>query len=276
MSFRINTNPGLFSTNLQKGQKDLSGSLERLATGQRINKASDDASGLAIANRLSSQVAGYDRAMQNASEAAAIAQIADAALNQAVQMIQDIRVKAVQAGSGANSSDSLAAIQADIDSSLTALSDLAQTTSFNGQPLLSGRFTGKDFQIGADAGQTLSLSFGSIDPAQISDDTLGPLSEINVTTPEGAQKAVELADMAIDYVSRQRSKAGASQSQLESTFTNLSTARINTLSARSQINDLDFAEEAMNLNRMKILQKARTFAQAQANTDAGRVIDLLG
>jgi len=276
MSFRINTNIGSLLANYQmkKGQADLSASLHKLSTGQRINKASDDAAGMVIADKLSSQSDGYSQAIKNASDAISITQIADGALGQATELVQGIRVKAIQAAGIAQSPSSRRAIQAEIDQSLATLKDIAGTTSFNGQKLLSGTFTDRSFQIGAASGETLEISLGSMDPSQISDDTLGSLSDIDVTTAEGAQVAIELSDVALDYISQQRAQVGSSQNQLESTINNLSYARINTMAAESEIRDLDYAEESTNLNRLKALAKARAFAQAQANTTASSIVDI--
>ncbi|MBU2454457.1 MAG: flagellin FliC [Proteobacteria bacterium] len=276
MSLRINTNTGsaFSSYQLQKSQQDLSGSLERLSTGKKINKASDDAAGMVIANKLASQSSGFGQAMRNASDAISITQVADGALGQATDLIQGIRVKAIQAAGAGQSPESRQAIQADIIKSLESLKDIAENTSFNGQKLLSGAFTNKQFQVGASSGETIEISLGSVDPAQISDETLGALANINVTTQEGAQAAIELTDVALDYISRQRSQVGASQNQLESTFNNLSNSRINTLAAESQIRDLDYAEESVTLNKIKLLSKARAFAQAQANSSAKKIVDI--
>ena len=278
MSLRINTNTSsaFSSYQLQKSQQDLSDSLQRLSTGRRINKASDDAAGMVIANQLASQSNGFGQAIRNANDAISITQVADGALGQAADLIQDIRVRAIQAASAAQSPESLQAIQADIDSSLAALTDIAKNTSFNGHKLLSGTFTDRQFQVGTSSGETVEISIGSIDPTRISDQTLGAFADIDVTTQDGAQAAIELADTALDYISQQRSNIGSSQNQLESTINNLSNARINTLSAESQIRDLDYAEESMILNKIKLLSKARSFALAQANTSAKNILDIFG
>jgi flagellin len=276
MSLRINTNTSsaFSSYQLQKSQQDLSGSLQRLSTGRRINKASDDAAGMVIANKLASQSNGFGQAIRNANDAISITQVADGALGQATDLIQDIRVRAIQAASAAQSPESRQAIQADIDKSLAALTDIAKNTSFNGQKLFSGTFTDKQFQVGASSGETIEISIGSIEPTQISEQTLGAFADIDVTTQDGAQAAIGLADTALDYISQQRSNIGSSQNQLESTINNLSNARINTLSAESQIRDLDYAEESINLNKIKMLSKARSFALAQANATAKNIVDI--
>ncbi|MCP3873855.1 MAG: flagellin [Desulfobacteraceae bacterium] len=277
MSFRINNSGSAFSSyQLQKSQTDLSDSLNRLSTGKRINKASDDAASMVIANKLASQSSGFGQAIRNANDAISITQIADGALGQATDLIQDIRVKAIQAASAAQSPGSRQAIQADINASLKTLNDIAGNTSFNGQKLLSGAFTNKEFQVGASSGETVEISLGSIDPAQISDETLGAFANIDVTTEEGAQNAIQLADVALDYISQQRSQVGSTQNQLASTINNLTNSRINTLSAESEIRDLDYAAESSNLNKIKLLNKARAFAMAQANATAKNIVDIFG
>ncbi len=278
MSLKINTNTGsaFSSYQLQKGQQALSESLERLSTGKRINKASDDAAGMTIANTLASQAKGFGQAIKNSNDAISITQVADGALGQASEMVQDIRVKAIQAASAAQSPETRLAIQADIDKSLQSIKDIAQNTTFNGQKLLSGTFTDKQFQVGAASGETLNISLGSIDPGQITHDTLGTLSQIDVSTEEGAQNAIQVADAALEYIGQQRSQVGSNANQLESSINTLSTAMINTISAKSEIQDLDFAEESMNLNKIKILGKTQAFAQAQANTSAKNILNLFG
>ncbi|WP_022667813.1 flagellin [Desulfospira joergensenii] len=277
MAFKINTNTmGGFSTyQLQKNQQDLSKTLQRLSTGKRINQAADDASGMAIADQLASQADSLAQAARNANDAISIVQVADGALAQASELVQDIRVKAVQAAGPAQSTESRQAIQADIDASLEALSQIADTTSFNGQKLLSGTFSDKAFQIGAASGETLEISLGSISPDQISSEDLGTLADIDVTSDEGAQNAIAMADEALAYISQQRAAVGSEQNQLESTINNLSSTRVNILSSESEIRDLDFAEESMNLNRLKILARARGFAQTQAAETGKRIIDIL-
>jgi len=278
MGFKINTNTNsAFShLQLQKSQQALSESLERLSTGKRINKAADDASGMVIANTLKSQAKGFGQAIKNSNDAISITQVADGALGQASERLQDIRVKAIQAANASQSPASRQAIQADIDKSLQSIKDIAQDTSFNGQKLLSGSFSNKQFQIGAGAGETLNISLGSIDPGQITHETLGTLSNIDVSTQEGAQNAIQMADAALEYIDQQRSQVGSNENQLTSSINTLSNAMVNTISAQSEIQDLDFVEESMNLNRIKLLGKTQAFAQAQANTSAKNILDLFG
>jgi flagellin len=278
MSFSINTNTSsLFSNNqLQKSQRGLTDSLERLSTGKRINKASDDASGMVIADRLASQARGFGQAIRNANDSISIAQIADGALGQATQVVQDIRVKVLQAGSGAQSTGSRQAIQAEINKSLEVLGSISQDTSYNGQKLLSGTFTDKQFQVGANSGETIEISLASIDPSKITHEEYGSLADIDVTTDEGVQAAIGMTDYALDSISQERAQLGSTHNQLESTINNLSEARINTFSSESSIRDLDFAEESSNLNKMNLLLKARVFALAQANEHSKNILNVLG
>ncbi|OGR10525.1 MAG: hypothetical protein A2097_06220 [Desulfobacula sp. GWF2_41_7] len=276
MSLKINTNPvSDFSTyRSQKTQKGLAESLERLSTGKKINKASDDAAGMVIANTLKSQSNGFIQAIKNANDAVSITQVADGALGQASDLVQDIRIKAIQAASAAQSPESLQAIQADITKNLESLKSIADTTAFNGQQLLSGTFTDKEFQVGVLPGETVDISLGSIDPAMIATGTTGTLADIDVTTPEGAAAAIEFSDSALDYIGQQRSEVGAVMNRLESSINNLSNSQISTLKSESEIQDLDFAEESAILNRIKLLSKAQSFAQNQANTTAKKVMDI--
>jgi flagellin len=147
MSLRINTNSGntFSSYQLQKNQRDLTGSIERFSTGKRINKAADDASGMTIADQLSSLSRGFGQDIRNANDAISIVQVADGAMEQAAQLLQNIRVKAIQVGNASQSTESRQAIQADINKALKALGNIANNTSFNGQKLFSGTFTNKQF-----------------------------------------------------------------------------------------------------------------------------------
>jgi len=275
---KINTNTSsMFATKqLGDAHKSFSDSINRLSTGKRINKAADDASGMTIANRLNSQAAGMGQAIKNANDAISITQIADGALEEAASLINTIKTKSIQAASDSHSHDSRAAIQSDINNALKSLDRIAQTTSFNGQKLLSGAFTDKQFQVGANPNETVEISIGASDSAHLGSEENGSLSSIDVTTFEGAQKAIEIADAALEQVNTIRSSIGSKQNQLTSTINNLSSSQINSYAAESTIRDIDLAEESMNMSRMEILTKARTFAAAQANASHKNVMALLG
>jgi flagellin len=249
---------------------------QTLSTGKRINKAADDASGMTIANRLNSQAAGMGQAIKNANDAISVTQIADGALEEAANLINTIKTKSIQASSDSQSHESRAAIQSDINNALKSLDQIAETTSFNGQKLLSGAFTEKQFQVGANSNETVELSIQSSDSAHLGSEENGSLSSIDVTTFEGAQKAIEIADTALEQVNSIRSSIGSTQNQLASTINNLSSSQINSYAAESTIRDIDLAEESMNMARIETLTKARTFAAAQATTSHKNVLSLLG
>lgn len=267
MSFSINSNNLGSWTNiqLQKSNQSLASVLEKLSSGKRINRAADDASGMHIADMLGSQARGLGQAIRNASDAVSMAQIADGALQESSNLIQTIRTNAIKAAQDGQTTESRKAIQADIDKALGSLNQIAQNTSFNGQKLLSGNFTDKSFQVGAYPGETVTASFDSAEGAKLGDPANGQLSDINVLNQEGAQKAIRIADEALSQLNQNRSNIGSLQNQLESAIGNLATTQINVLSAQSAIQDVDVAEESMVLSNMKVLNKARVFASAQAN-----------
>lgn len=278
MAININNNNaanwGMFQ--LKRTSTNLSTSLAKIASGQRINKAADDASGMIIADQLGSQARGMGQGIRNASDAINIAQIADGALGESTSIIQDIRVKALQAANGSQSVESRQAIQADINKQLETLDSIAQSTSFNGQKLLNGNFTGKQFQVGANSNETIDLSIDSAESTKLGNQENGSLADIDVTTAEGAQSAIEVVDAALSQVNTQRSNIGSTQNQLQSTINNMHTSRINALSAESTIRNIDYAEESMNLNKMQALEKSTSYGLAQAKTSSQNVMSLLG
>ena len=275
MSFKItNTSSLISASQLLKGQQDLQSSLEKLSSGSRLNKAADDAASLSIANQLGSQARGYGQAIRNANDTVSILQIADGSLDEATNLVNSIREKSLQAANASQSFESRQALQADIDRSLQQLDNIAQTTSFNGQDLLTGSFTNKQFQVGANPNETISVSIGSLDSSQLGGEN-GSLSEINVLTEEGAQAAIETTDAALGQINVSRADIGSQQNKLTSTIANLSTSRINTLSAESTIRDLDFAEEIMNFSKMDVLTKVRSFVATQANATSKNIVHLL-
>ena len=277
MSITINNTNTSFALNqLSQGSKGINSSLERLSSGRRINKAADDASGMVIANQLLSQARGAGQAMRNATDAIAITQVADGALNEATSLLQGIREKALQAANASQSDETRQALQADINKSLEQINNIAQNTTYNGQQLLSGTFTNKSFQVGANSGETINISIGSTEANKLGDQNVGMLSDINVTTQEGAQNAIKIADEAIAQIDTTRGEIGSSQNQLTSNINTLATTQVNLMAAQSNIQDVDYAEEAMNFAKMKVLNEAQSFALAQAqNVNKQNVVGLL-
>ncbi len=266
MTLNINNNTSGLIALRQAGKANeaFTNSLERIATGKRINSASDDSSSLAIANQLQSQSLAAEQGIKNANASISIAQTADGALGQMSDILQDIQTKTIAAASGLHSADSLSAIQSDINGSLDALKDIASTTSYNGQTLLDGSFS------------TERLTIGSAAPSQLGSGETGFLSGIDVTTAEGAQNALNTVGQALDQIGRIRSDVGSSQNQSLSEVETLSTSRVNLISAESQIRDTDLAEESMILNRANLLRQASTYALNQAGKTQSAIVDLLG
>lgn len=182
MTLRINTNIAALNAhnNMIKNDNGLSASLEKLSSGLRINKAADDASGMAIADSLRSQALGLGQAVRNANDGISMVQTADGALDEAIKIVNSVKTKSIQAAQDGQTTDSRNAIQSDISKLLQELNNIAKTTAFNGQKLLSGNFTNKAFQIGAYSGETVGVSIGSSEASKIGHVTTGTLTASGV------------------------------------------------------------------------------------------------
>ena len=181
MTLRINTNVSALNAhkNLTKNSNAMSASLEKLSSGLRINKAADDASGMAIADSLRSQGLGLGQAIRNANDGISMVQTADGALEESINIVNTIKTKAIQAAQDGQTTESRKAIQADVDKLMAELDMIAKTTSFNGQKLLSGGFTDKKFQVGAFSGETVGISIGSSESTKTGHLTTGQLTADN-------------------------------------------------------------------------------------------------
>jgi flagellin len=258
MGVRINTNiealnaqRNLGMTSLQFGK-----SVEKLSSGLRINRAADDAAGLAISEKLRAQVRGLNQATRNAQDAISMVQTAEGALNEVHSMLQRIRELAVQYANGTNDTDSQASISAEVTQLQSAISDIAANTKFNGVALLAGG-NSVTFQVGADAGQTLTVSFASVD------------------TSAASVSDIASVDTAIVSISTTRGTFGAAQNRLEHTVASLAVASENLAASESRIRDLDVASEMVIFTKTQILQQAGTAILAQANQAPQSVLSLL-
>lgn len=263
------------TTQLQKTQQALLASLLKMATGSQINQAADNASGLVISDLLGSQALGLGQTMQNLNDAISITHIAGGALGQASGLVDSIRTSALAAANASQSPASRQALQADVQKSLKQLDALAQTTTYNGQQLLTGGFTSQAPTAGMPSGSGQSLTLGSISSSQLGDQTLGNLASVNVTSDQGAQDAVAIADAALKQIGQMQSGVGAYQNQISATVSNLGTSQINTLAAASSVRDLDLAKESANFSALESLNTAQVFAAAQANASKKNVLNLL-
>jgi len=275
MGLQINTNVAAMNAyrNLSSTQGSMATSLERLSSGLRINRAADDAAGLAISEKLRAQTNGLNQATSNAQDAISLVQTAEGALNETHSILQRMRQLSVQAANDTNTADDRAAIQKEVTALNSELDRISTTTQFNGQNLLdgtggtSGSFT---FQIGANNGQTVTVAFAKADTT-----TLGT-GAVDVSTAAGAASALTAIDGAIKTVSGDRADLGAVQNRLQHTINSLSVASENSAAAESRIRDTDMAKEMTSFTRSQILQQAGVSMLAQANSAPQSVLKLLG
>ncbi|MBF0180467.1 MAG: flagellin FliC [Magnetococcales bacterium] len=277
MSLSIATN--LASLNAQRKlaitTNTLGTTFQRLSSGLRINSAKDDAAGLSISTRMTSQIRGINQAARNANDAISMFQVAEGALDETTNALQRIRELAVQAANDTNGSTDRLALQKEIDQLLSEIDRIAVQTEFNNQVLLSGGWeTAKAFQVGPKAGQTILVSVLRATTTSLL--SVGAGAAINVSTQGSANKTIGRVDSALDSVSDIRASLGAYQNRFEAVIANLSNISENTSAARSRIVDADIAAESANLTRNAILQQAGTAILAQANQQPQIAMQLLG
>jgi flagellin len=276
MSLFVNTN--VSSLNAQRQLFDsgnaLSTSFERLSSGFRINRAADDAAGLQITDRFTSQIQGLDQSVRNANDAISLVQTAEGALDETTTALQRIRTLAVQSQNGINSSADRAALQQEVTALVAELSRIGTDTEFAGNALLSGGFSAQ-FQVGANAGQSISVNLSSATGASFGASGLG-VSTVDISTVSGASGALTAIDTAISSIGAQRAELGALQNRFQSTIRNLSNVSENLSGARSRIKDTDFASETAELTRNQIIQQASTSILAQSNQRPQSALSLLG
>jgi flagellin len=266
VSLRVNTNVAAMNAyrNLSATDSAQGKSLEKLSSGLRINRASDDAAGLVISESLRSQVGGLKVALRNAQDGISVTQTAEGALNEVHSMLQRMRDLSVQASNGSNNASGVAAAQAEVDQLAAAIGDIASTTKFNGKALLSTSGT-ISFQVGANNGETLTVNLGDMTASAL----------LSGTTVTAGSAAIATLDTAIGKVSEQRAKFGAAQNRLEHTINNLSVTAENLSASESRIRDTDMAEEMTKFTRSQVLSQAGTSMLAQANQGPQQVLSLL-
>ncbi|MDI1351264.1 MAG: flagellin [bacterium] len=259
--------------NLGKSSKALATSLERLSSGLRINSAKDDAAGLGISTRLSSQTNGMNQAIRNANDAISLSQIAEGGMQESTNVLQRMRDLAVQAANGTNNTADRTSINNEVTQLKAELDRVSTNTTFNNQKILDGTFssTGMSFQIGAEAGQTLSVTIGSVSSAALAVDAV----DVSGADGTGASAAITAIDAALDSITSSRGQLGAVQNRLDFTISSLETAVQYSESANSRIRDADFAAETATLTKNQILVQAGTAMLAQANQSTSGVLSLL-
>ncbi|PIP79938.1 MAG: flagellin FliC [Gammaproteobacteria bacterium CG22_combo_CG10-13_8_21_14_all_40_8] len=256
--------------NLTKSNDSLGVALQRLSSGLRINSAKDDAAGLQISNRLTSQINGLTQAQRNANDGISLAQVAEGALNETTNILQRIRTLAIQSANGSNSTADRITIQAEVGALVSEIDRIANDTSFGTTNLLSGGFgAGTAFQVGAEANQTITIKISSRTAGAIG------VSGLSVSSVTNAQATIGKVDTAIALVDSTRGALGAFQNRLTSTIANLANIAENVSAARARIRDADFATESANLAKNQVLQQAGLSILSQANASSQSVLSLL-
>ena len=267
MALRIQNNVEAFNAhrNLSGTEGRLAMSMERLSSGYRINRAADDAAGLAISERLRGQIGGLDQAQRNAQDAVSMVQTAEGSLTEVHAMLHRIRDLAVQYKNGSLSTADRTAIQSEVNQLASEVERIGASAEFNGIKLLNAA-SNVSFQVGAQDGQVISVSLISLGT------TVG--TSYFALTAAGATDIGEI-DVAIDAVSAQRSAFGAVQNRLGYTLENAAIYQENLTASESRVRDVDMAKEMVNFTKLQILQQAGTSMLAQANSSSQGVLSLL-
>lgn len=286
MAMYINTNVSSINAqrNLSKTSQSLDTSYTRLASGLRINSAKDDAAGLQISNRLTSQINGLDQGNRNANDGISMAQTAEGAMDEITTMLQRMRTLAQQSANGSNGTDDRTALQTEVNALSEEIDRIAGQTTFGGMNLLDGSNTkGFDFQVGANANQTISFKLtaaftigGMAKVANATATFATGAGKIDISKASTAQAVLASVDSMIKVVDSKRAELGAVQNRLDSTVRNQSSISENVSAARARIRDADFATETANMTQKNILQQAASTVLSQANQRPQAALSLLG
>lgn len=279
MSTVINTNiPALIAQrSLAKTSTQMSTALQRLSTGLRINSAKDDAAGLAISERMTSQIRGYNQAVRNAGDGISLAQTAEGGMDGITQSLQRMRELAVQALNYSNTDGDRSAIQLEVAQLKAEIDRVAVQTKFNTKDLLNGSFTSASFQVGAGGTEVITVS-GIADMRGTALGTAtNKISAVDVSTLAlaGSTDALGAIDAALTTVTSARASLGAVVNRFEQTINNLRVTVENLEGSRSRVLDADFAAETAALTRLQILQQSGTAVLSQANVIPQNVLSLL-
>jgi flagellin len=278
MGLRIQNNVEAFNAHRQltTTSSKAAKAMEKLSSGYRVNRAADDAAGLAISEKMRGQIGGLAQAQRNANDAISLVQTAEGALNEVHSMLQRVRDLRVQYDSGTLSSDDKKAIESEVQALGTEIKDITTKTEFNDINLLSSS-AALSFQVGANKDETISVAARSFSEA-IGTSGTGGLSQIIAFSADASGfSSVDLdaLDNAIKNVSSKRSDFGAVQNRLEHRLNNLATYQENLVASESRIRDVDMASEMVNFTKLQILQQAGTSMLAQANQAPQGVLSLL-
>jgi len=270
----INTNLNSLITQaaLNKNNRTLGKAMEQLATGKRINSAADDAAGLAISNRQTSQIKGLDQAVRNANDAISMIQTAEGATNEVTNMLQRMRELAVQAANGTYSSGDRSALQSEFAELQAEITRISNNTEWNATKITDGTTTAVTFQVGANAGQLITVTFKDIEGMT---GMTAAMITASISTVTDANTAISSLDTAMQAIDNFRSDMGAKINRFQFAADNLTNVSSNSSAARSRILDADYAKTASDMARSQIIQQAATAVLAQANTSQQSVLKLL-
>ena len=278
---RINTNISALSAQeaATKTNFNIQSSLEKLSSGLRINKASDDASGLAIADKLRTQVTSINQGIANGSSAVSLLQIADKSMDEQSKILDTVKAKLVQANTATTSSAGRESIRKDVEKLLTQLDNIASQTNYNGTKLLEGATSAAasdalDFQVGENSSDTITMSAVQANTDGLGLSTLKGLAANGLTTTIAAAQQT-IVDSAITSLNEYRGDVGSTQNQVESAIRNLMTQSTNISAAESIIRDVDYAKESSNFNKQNIISQAGAYALSQSNASQQNVLRLL-
>jgi len=269
---RINNNITALNSHRQYGinNSNIGKNVEKLSSGYRVNRAADDAAGLAISEKMRAQIRGLNMASKNSQDAISLVQVAESGMQTIQDMLQRMRELAVQSASDTNVTLDRTALDLELQELISEVDAIARTTEFNEMPMLDGTFKDKVVQAGANVGQTMSLSI-----SKMSADGLG-ITGKNITTRATATVTLAQITLALNNVSMQRAKLGAYQNRLEYKVRNLDNAAENIAAAESRIRDADMAKMMTEFTKNNILFQASTAMLAQANALPQGVLQLLG
>jgi len=285
----VNTNlaASIAQAALMRNERDLSSAMEQLSTGKKINSAADNASGLAISTRMTSQIRGLDQAVRNANDAISMISTAEGALDEITAMLQRVRELAVQSGTGTTSTEDRDYLNQEYTHLLAEIDRVANNTQWNGRDILdgnaagSGQGTSVGFQVGMNPSQTISVGFGDFTSTgngvmtSLNGYTLNSGSSSIASSITAASNIITAADVALEAVSTQRATFGAVSNRLTHAVDNLTNVKTQAEGARSRIMDTDYAQSTSELARTQIIQQAGTAMLAQANQLPQTVLALL-
>lgn len=252
-----------------KAEMGLSQAIDRLSSGKRINSASDDAAGLAIATRMTSQIRGLNAAIRNSNDGISLAQTAEGGMNEITNMLQRMRELAVQSANGTLAAGDRTNLQAEVTELLAQVGDVATRTNFNGVALLDGTNASVDIQTGTSAGETVTVTLTDVDATALG------VNAIDISTAAGAGTALTALDTALNTITTAQATLGAAQNRLEATVSSLNNRVTNLSESRSRIEDADFSAESTQLAKYQILSQASTAMLAQANQSQQGVLSLI-